>query len=131
MKIVWCGGTWQYCDHDCNSCTRFNIKYTDSTNYMNMNSIVDTPSVEYKKQTPLNDDLDWSNAPIDLLAKIEVVPVIHAKWEEVPYKSVDQTGETYDDGKGLLCTNCKCVFKKDYFDWRWRYCPHCNARMDK
>lgn len=53
----------------------------------------------------------------------------NSKWESGRYRSVDQTGETYDDGEAWICPSCRNAFKKTYVDPRWNYCPHCGADM--
>ena len=78
--------------------------------------------------------LEWQNVliakVIDDQPTVDAVPVVHGEWENGRYRSVDQTGETYDDGEALICTNCRCGFRKNVVDWRWKYCPACGARMD-
>ena len=49
-------------------------------------------------------------------------------WEETRYRSVDQTGETYDDGVGFRCSICANVFKVTSLN-RYNYCPNCGADM--
>lgn len=53
------------------------------------------------------------------------------KLEKGRYRSVDQVGETYDDGEAVVCSVCGNAFKLDYCDSRWNFCPQCGNRMLK
>ena len=50
------------------------------------------------------------------------------EWEQTRYRSVDQTGETYDDGIGFRCSNCANAFKVTSLV-RYNFCPNCGADM--
>ena len=50
-------------------------------------------------------------------------------FEETRYRKADQTGETYDDGKGFRCSVCANVWKADYLDPRWEHCPKCGYKI--
>ena len=50
------------------------------------------------------------------------------EWEQTRYRSIDQTGESYDDGIGFRCSNCANVFKVTSLA-RYNFCPNCGARM--
>jgi len=49
-------------------------------------------------------------------------------WEKSRYRRVDQTGETYDDGAALVCSECRNAFKSELL-WKRNYCPNCGADM--
>ena len=51
-------------------------------------------------------------------------------FEKTEYRSVDQTGETYADGDGWRCSVCCNVWKDEHVSPRWKYCPHCGAKME-
>lgn len=52
------------------------------------------------------------------------------KWEQTRYRSIDQTGESYDDGIGFRCSNCANVFKVTSLA-RYHFCPNCGAKMQE
>lgn len=69
----------------------------------------------------------------DIIKKIDMQTAVELKskpghWEETRYRSVDQTGETYDDGVGFRCSICANVFKVTSLN-RYNYCPNCGADM--
>ena len=49
-------------------------------------------------------------------------------FEETRYKSVDQMGETYDDGEAWRCSRCGNVWKKEW-TLRFKYCPACGRKI--
>ena len=65
---------------------------------------------------------------IKSLPPISVVEKV-GQWDKTRYRSVDQTGETYDDGNALRCSNCAHCFKTKLL-WVKNYCPNCGARME-
>lgn len=65
----------------------------------------------------------------DIVAKMP--PVKESKtghWEWTRYRSIDKTGESYDDGIGFRCSNCANVFKVTSLA-RYHYCPNCGCKM--
>lgn len=50
-------------------------------------------------------------------------------FEEARYRSVDQTGETYDDGEAWRCISCCNVWKKEWTS-RFVYCPACGRLIN-
>lgn len=61
----------------------------------------------------------------------DVAEVVFARWEEADWREYDaQSCETIRYPKAaIVCTNCRCVFKKDAL-WRRDFCPNCGAKMD-
>lgn len=61
----------------------------------------------------------------------DVVPVVHAKWEECDYVEpcVHGFGTIRYPNAGLKCTNCVNVFNKKLL-WKDSFCPNCGAKMD-
>ena len=70
----------------------------------------------------------------DMLDKFKSIPSvdvrenIHGEWEHGRYRSVDQTGESYDDGEAVICSVCRYAFKERYL-WSRNFCPNCGADM--
>lgn len=58
---------------------------------------------------------------------VEVVPVRHGRWEEVPYKTIEH-GEVVVRGKTVRCSACRHAEKG--WSKRMNFCPNCGARMD-
>lgn len=74
------------------------------------------------------------NHKIIALEEIQKLPPVTpqqrlGQWEQTRYRSIDQTGESYDDGIGFRCSNCANVFKVTSLA-RYHYCPNCGARME-
>ena len=61
----------------------------------------------------------------------DVVPVVHAEWEECDYVEpcIHGFGKIRHKNAGLKCTNCVHVFKKELL-WKENFCPNCGANMD-
>ncbi len=61
----------------------------------------------------------------------DVLPVVHAKWEECDYVEpcVHGFGTIRYPNTGLKCTNCVNVFNKKLL-WKDSFCPNCGAKMD-
>ena len=52
------------------------------------------------------------------------------EFEESRYRSVDQTGETFDAGEAWRCEKCGHSWKKDW-TLRFKFCPACGRRIIK
>jgi hypothetical protein len=52
------------------------------------------------------------------------------EFEESRYRSVDQTGETFDAGEAWRCEKCCHSWKKDW-TLRFKFCPACGRRIIK
>ena len=74
-----------------------------------------------KSQSGRYNDIYWDDVieRLDVQPTIDAVLVKHGMWEYIP-----------SDGKFraiLICSKCKkCVGEYD----RYKFCPHCGARMD-
>lgn len=74
---------------------------------------------------------DEIEALVDEIPAADVVPVVHAKWEECDYVEpcVHGFGTIRYPNAGLKCTNCVNVFNKKLL-WKDSFCPNCGAKMD-
>jgi len=91
-----------------------------------------------KQITKVAEQIKTNNAPYIFTAlyinnkedfpSADVRENIHGKWEHGRYRSVDQTGETYDDGEAIICSVCHYAFKERYL-WSRNFCPNCGADM--
>lgn len=81
----------------------------------------------------LKNDVERGNdyKPIVIIANGTPLPKGHGicKFEKTRYRSIDQTGESYDDGVGWRCSVCCNVWKDEHVSPRWRYCPKCISRI--
>lgn len=61
----------------------------------------------------------------------DVAEVVQGQWEETDWREYDvQSCETIRYPKAaIVCTNCRCAFKKDAL-WRRDFCPNCGVKMD-
>ena len=66
---------------------------------------------------------------INSLPTIEADPVVHGEWEETDWVRFDGHDCIRYFNKGLRCSVCCHVFKKDLL-WNDNYCPNCGAKMD-
>lgn len=57
---------------------------------------------------------------LDDLAAVDAEPVRHGEWID----------DMYFDEPVTRCTACKYGFAKGHKAERFRYCPHCGAKMD-
>ena len=75
----------------------------------------------------VDDTLDY----IDSEPAADVAEVVFARWEEADWREYDaQSCETIRYPKAaIVCTNCRCAFKKDAL-WKRNFCPSCGAKMD-
>ena len=75
--------------------------------------------------------LERAYAEIREMPAADVAEVVHAQWEEADWREYDaQSCETIRYPKAaIVCTNCRCVFKKDAL-WRRDFCPNCGAKMN-
>lgn len=61
-------------------------------------------------------------ADIDLLPRVDAVPVVHGRWW---YNNPTDTLNEH-----LMCTACKCLFWKNIEEMvSYPYCPNCGAKM--
>ena len=68
---------------------------------------------------------------IDAQPTVEAVPVVHGRWQECDWVEYDGHGECIRYPKmGLVCTNCRNAFKKEFITARVNYCPNCGSKMD-
>ena len=63
------------------------------------------------------------------LPAADVAEVVPAQWEETGWREYDaQSGVTICYPKlAIVCTNCRCAFKKDAL-WSRNYCPTAGQR---
>lgn len=78
-----------------------------------------------------NEMINRIKADISRALAADVAEVVHGQWEETGWREYDaQSGVTICYPKlAIVCTNCRCAFKKDAL-WRRNSCPSCGAKMD-
>lgn len=61
----------------------------------------------------------------------DVAEVRNAQWEEADWREYDaqSCGTIRYPKAAIVCTNCRCAFKKDAL-WSRNHCPSCGAKMD-
>ena len=75
--------------------------------------------------------LDEIRIKIRRISAADVAEVVRAQWEEADWREYDaQSCETIRyPTAAIVCTNCRCAFKKDAL-WSRNHCPNCGAKMD-
>ena len=87
-------------------------------------------SLDYYLQNHTDDYSEESHTAMMMaISALSAEPIRpKGEWEQTRYRSIDQTGESYDDGIGFRCSNCANVFKVTSLA-RYNFCPNCGARM--
>ena len=82
-----------------------------------------------------NEMCDEAFATIEALPALDVVPVVHARWDRVEREAfwIGDQDEWMRTGKPTkrvmpVCSKCKNEYSTAAFEHK--YCPNCGARMD-
>lgn len=72
---------------------------------------------------------DCIASEISCIPAADVAEVRHGQWEECDWVEPDNYGFGCIRRPGLMCTNCKNVFRKELL-WKENFCPNCGAKKD-